>query len=344
MDFTGIIPRELHRGLAWLGKLDWLRFSNGSNDDGIPRTRIMPQWHVIQNAKGVEQHSYMLQLLRRFTNQSDMLGLAFMEACGIALAEGPKLFVPSVEQWESMEQVEIHLPISEFRSPYPTLIIRIPNECRKRLATEHGVDIQRAPLFILVRYRKHPAESSAVIFLQANFKDYENANIFQDQTSHKDVEAALSTRTLNEMDAKYPERDNEFKFCDVLNRAALNLCLMLTHFGHKVTGPLDPHSYKINRKRAGREHLKYGDFLAVQMIQNICVRATPEPTEPGEEREGGWEVKPHWRRGHWRRKPGWEEFVKINQPPPLVFVRPTLVRKDRIQGDVGQSRVTYTVK
>ena len=42
---------------------------------------------------------------------------------------------------------------------------------------------------------------------------------------------------------------------------------------------------------------------------------------------GGHEVRAHFRRGHWRRLPGYGD-----QPdaPKLVWVRPTLVRRDRL--------------
>lgn len=121
----------------------------------------------------------------------------------------------------------------------------------------------------------------------------------------------------------------------------MNLCLLLTHYGHQVVGPLDPHDYNKHRTKKHLAHLKHNDYLAIHMKQNIVVRRPNPPTDNPPGPGTGIELAPHWRCGHWRCYPGNAARRAAGEQVPLLFVRPCLVRSDRMVGDESETEVIY---
>jgi hypothetical protein len=125
-----------------------------------------------------------------------------------------------------------------------------------------------------------------------------------------------------------------------LARAALNLSLMLTHYGCKVGDPVDPKQYHKHRSSPKFEHFAVSDFRTIDMLQFIVVRKTHSGTLHDEEPiPSGREMPPHWRRGHWRNQP-WGPGA---QKRKLIFIQPMLVRSDRAVGDLADSQAVYQI-
>jgi hypothetical protein len=338
MDFSLFFPYELHKEIAKFGKVDWLSVSPGENND----YRIDADWHPLA-ALGTTQRSLSLLASHCKNNQMDFDGatlLLTVRACGVALAQGPKIFYPTAEQWESMEEVELHLPMKDYRQPYPAMVVAIPEPCRQRLSEENDLPLAQCPrcvllhqdkqgyVFVTMKLGTHCAVPEMSYFFVTNFEtsryeDFEEVLVLRQKQSRL---GPLATEA-------------EHGFCNPAARAALNLLLMLTYFGHWSLGPSNPIAHKKHRKNPKLAKYALGDFETIGMKQDIVLRKEiVHKGEPGE--PTGTHVRPHWRRGHWRQQRHGAGLALTK----LLFISPVLVRADRAVGDMSQSEAVYRGK
>lgn len=348
IDVTELIPRELHPDLLWLGKLppsSWLSVQPGKQPPGDtrPRTDLVVHDAALDAAPGAAQHDWMIRMLRQAgARRINTLTVAMMEAYGRCLADGPKLFCPSEEQWEAAENIEVRLPPSQFRMPYPVLVIRIPNTCRRRMYERLGVSPDRMPTMMLVRHRREPGERGFILTI-SRFGAEEMFHVMQDQDGNDDIESVLQREVYDGPEAEPLTRDNvrsDFPASQLMSRACLNLCLMMMHWGTVEGGPLNPIAYAKHRAKKHLRHLAPGDFLSVRMKQDITLRrGVYRP--PSDAPSIGAEVAPHWVRGHWRAAPGHGAARAAGERVPLVLVRPYITRAAQVVGDLSQTEVAY---
>lgn len=342
-DVGELVPVDLHEFFVWLGKLPagWMTMSSPEHPDGVPRTQVDVKWSVFDTAPGRERFGPEIRRFRREASRATLI-VPTWESFGRMLADGPKLFVPTDEQWESMEHVEINLPPRDFRSPFPSLVVRIPQQCRGPLADRSGYPRDRAPGCVLVRTHDDPR----FLVVTVPFKPEEEHFLFSDCPGNPTIEVAINRRVKNgvtiDPGRQTPAEQSQQRFGLVACRAALNLCVMLAHFGCRVAGPVDPAAYRRHRAKKALARYKHGDCLAVEMTQHVVVRSkivttAGNPPGPGT----GAELAPHWRKGHWRAYPGCGARRAAGEKVPLLFVRPALVRPDRIVGDLSGSAATY---
>lgn len=353
IDLTTFIPRERHPDFVWLGRLrGWLRMtSDFHHPSGLPGTGVTVRWRLLEEAPGAEDHQFFLRELRRAATVASALALVEFETLARVLADGPKVFRPNDEQWEAMEHVALRLAPRDFRAPYPAFLVEVPAASRRRLAEAHGVPLAKAPSLLLVRDNREPGSDPAV-FVSVPFQPEEESFIFSDQPGNPTIEEAIcrsvDSQGLRSTDT--PEGVAQRGYATDACRAALNLCLLLTHFGARTGPPVDPAAYAKHRSKKHLAHLAHGDCLTVEMTQDIVVRryAGPAPRAgaplpPADERSHapGSEKRSHWREGHWRAWPGYGAARAAGQSVPLVFVPPTLVRADRAVGSLAATEVVY---
>ena len=96
---------------------------------------------------------------------------------------------------------------------------------------------------------------------------------------------------------------------------------------------MTPHSEydEMLRRAAGLEERKRAKLLqrSASLYNGILVGPESLPPSPSESVSGGG-VAPHWRRGHFRMQP----FGTGNQQRKLIFIAPTLIHVEQLQGDV----------
>jgi hypothetical protein len=114
---------------------------------------------------------------------------------------------------------------------------------------------------------------------------------------------------------------------------------MLTHYGHKDVGPLDPKQYDKHRK-AKLHHYAVADFRSIEMKQTIIIRKVEGLGHGEQPIPSGVEIAPHWRRGHWRE----QHWGAGNLHTKTIFIRPVLVRADRVVGSLAETNVTLMAK
>jgi hypothetical protein len=340
MDMSSILPRGTHPHLRWLGKLDpW--YSTGKGD-GL-RTDFYVDSEKIANAPGFPEHEAFLKVVlgesldgRRAT-YSSALAMCYLDAVAMGLAHGPKIFCPTEEQFDSCQHIDLHIPMSMYRQPYPCMFVKIPSGSRKSLAMELGMNSANTPELVIVRHR----EQGPTLFLGQRFllDQEENTHFIQDREEFEDLEAAIRV--------KHPKEGEDmatYHWSERTGRSVLNLMLLLTHYGWERGQPLHPKEYEQHRsgKRPELAHLCQGDFVTINMKQNVVVRRTPPPRERGESM--GLEQGPQWRSGHWRREAGYRDVLAAGGTPKIIFIRPYRTKWEQTVGDIGDSTVTMRLK
>lgn len=349
VDICEVVPRAIHEELVWLGNVkNWCSiYADAPTEQGAityAKTAFKVDWQALLRA-GFERQPVLSKTMTKIYNDHEIISLFYLEAASYLLANGPKLFQPTVEQFESMRQVKLLLKPSEFRSPYPAIVIGVPNDCRHALAEEYGFAVKHIASQVLVRQKIEGSGLMAVLVcVPYPGLNSEQHYIFTDQPHNPDIECVLN-RYINQTADELVIIENpepEVLIAGEIARACLNLCLLLAHCGCQVTGPLDPEAYKKHRRKKNLEKFKHGDYLSVEMKQHIVVRAPTPPTlNPPSEDGSGVEMKPHWRKGHWRAYPGKAALRAAGEKVPLLFVRPVLVRKDRVVGELSQTETVY---
>lgn len=317
INFAEIIGLDYQPALAWLGRLDWMEFDR---DSAPGKTYFNIMASRLAAAPGWDEHGFRLRTLFDWINRTPSPSMTYyqLDAIAAALATGPKVFTPTAEQFEAMEHVELHFPITEYRQAYPVLFVEIPPECRRTLAAECNVAMSRCPRYFIVRHR----QDDNVVWSACTFGSNEsNQGIFigYDPTHPENtIEDSMSIRNGHEgaTDA------SDWEFAERGARAALNLAMLLTHYGSRVTGPVDPVAYQKHRRKPALARFAVGDFERVELTRQIIVRDSIRHCGP-HQGGGGWELGPKWRRGHWRRKPG----LPLNAEK-TVFIRPYQIRLD----------------
>lgn len=352
---------EWIKSMVWLGRDPrWVRYEDGPPEEyemakGVLRTNhTMAQvdWDHLKK-RGVDKHPDITRLIHRTLTKGFLL-ISTMDSVATMLAQGPKMFQPTSEQFESMEKVDIHIPTAQFRSPYEVTIIQIPPTCRRRLGERFELPPVRVPTKALVHYRQAPSPDQigivhVTVALPLTADEEEHFVFAIRPGSEQDIEELIRRRVSKDISVKtiyqYSEDDPDIdpvtRLSLVVCRAALNLCLMLTTKELRLK-PINPVQYERHRRKKHLAHFCHSDVLAIEMKQQVVIRNVIQPMTGNEPGPGtGIEVKPHWRRGHWRCYPGQAVKRAAGEQVQLLFVRPCLVRRDRMVGDESETEAIY---
>lgn len=321
MTIDELCPPDIQAEMRWLGKVPgWI--IDDPDDESV---RVSNR--ALASVEGWEGRKDLILKINRWISTNATTTLLYVEACSRLMADGPKVFLPTEEQWESMEQVDARLPVSQVQLPFPTMVVQIPPQARAALRRRFGVEAPM-PTQILVR------KFSNLIFSLCRFgQHYEMYQLIRDrgdgQTLHDALRVQSSIMDNPDCIPISTEQDKaERDAAVVIASTAFNLCVMLTHYGHRV---VDDRPKAFNRAEKRARELQP---VRVETTHHVVVRATGS-AHSGEPGHG--EVSTHWRRGHWRTRPG----DRLSREKPLVFVRPCLVRADR--GEAPQETV-YSAK
>jgi hypothetical protein len=329
MDFSNICPRNSHPFLIWLGNLkeNWLNIYAKEGK----RTSMEIRWDYVKNSPGYKPFDKYAQRIMSDTQMS----LLTLDTLSSGIAKGPKIFQPTSEQFDSMQNVDLNIPISSYKQPYPSMVVKFPRVGALQLAQKTNVDPTNVPMWAMVRNRL-TSEGHNFIFILHHFPQSRNdiVYIFQERPEFRTIEDALKSWVLDEKSIH-----GEHAFGETSSRAIINLMLMLTHYGHKDVGPLDPKQYDKHRK-AKLHHYAVADFRSIEMKQTIIIRKVEGLGHGEQPIPSGVEIAPHWRRGHWRE----QHWGAGNLHTKTIFIRPVLVRADRVVGSLAETNVTLMAK
>lgn len=240
------------------------------------------------------------------------------------LADGPKVFRPTAEQCAALEQVEVSLTLRDYRQPYSTLYVEFP---AGRYAPFNGCVVFHT-------------DDREMVNCDLRSSD-ENRNIV---TTIRRDERPME-RSIQAFDESCAD-DREV--ASVALRVAINSCLALCNFGH-VARLAFPGEVERDRKWS-REQSERGARARERVHTAVTEVSFAQDVKLHSDLRGrgsdgdhaGAERPFHWRRGHMRAKSGYGDARRAGEQVPLVYVRPCMVRADKLTVDVSETSVEYS--
>ena len=275
-----------------------------------------------------------------------------------SLAEGPKMFRPTLLQCKAFENTVVGVPFSQYAQPYETLLIEFPEDYRQ-LKMEEG--LKKCPRYIISWYNRE--RQLIMVACQYDYADDRIVGLLSLQPEHDTIETLLTAPLYFEADGTTAEDVSDFQTAQMFERIAINLNLLIMYGDCKrIVTPLDKSAWKHYREMKKRyernrdkerlaglrdwgvgqiDEVKFSQEELAQQI-GFRVQLVPDPpTEPG----GGTHAspKPHWRRGHWAQQPyGPNSSLRKPVLRPPVFVVGKSYRG--IEIDTSDTSVVYEQK
>ena len=118
-------------------------------------------------------------------------------------------------------------------------------------------------------------------------------------------------------------------------------CTLMTYYGVRDLGPVDPQSHEKHVRNAGRKnrakadrakHLLDAEINLIEFEQDVVVYDRSEAQRSDSEGDGSAR-RTHWRRGHFRR----QVCGHARSARKLIFIKPIFVNAHRFQGDVADT-------
>ncbi len=314
------VGKELVSPLKTLGRYDWLTWKQ--IDTVPPRTEIrlslplaIPLATGLTNWRQALERAGSINLLRPYMMSK-------------ALALGPKLLCPTVEECEALRQIEINVSHEEYEQPFPTLFVELPKESRDLMSKEFD---WQCPRFVVIHHDK----PTRYLFLscESGLGHPSTLNIISPRHYLPTIEASI------QLDCDYDGPD--LRQAAALQRIACNFALLLTRFGAKECGPVDSAAHKKQSRLARSKNLRKAtraqNLLASSMyrigfeqdIKFFDVRDSVS-TQSG---ASGTSKRTHWRRGHFRR----QRCGVGRSERRLVFVKPCLINSSSLEGDLADT-------
>ena len=207
MRLTDIVPAYLIPALMWLGKQDWLDYGLGPGKT----TRIAVR-RIAVPTKDARLFDGVMKILQQPTGS-----LVRWNAISKAVAFGPKLLCPTSNQCQAMEHTDLNLPVTEYRQPYPAVFLQLPGDYRTELAQRFGIP---CPKYILAF---HDLKTGYI--LTNTFGANPNTEIVAIVSPHPEIQ------TIEDGLSERVDDGQDIVLADVVTRIALNLCLLMVHFG-----------------------------------------------------------------------------------------------------------------
>lgn len=271
--------------------------------------------------------------------------------------EGVKLFRPSQEQLDMLEQMTLNVEFPDYVQPFPTVVVEFPSEylrnkvvhCPQNGQWFYGGRIAQVhePSYIIVRHE--PTIGCILTSL-----------MFTSKLSIKTAIVPRSGDTLESYIEGFTDKDKfentlevtaeEWAIVKQCIRAALNYCLLLDEIGIRHAGPQNERQYRrlqhfveAGRRRGDppqRQAQARVDLLThpqlYELKQNVRLHRvvrhdhelpeTPGPTKP-----------PHHRRGHYR----FQRFGVGLRQKKRIRIPPVFVNAHLFLGKMSNTSTTY---
>lgn len=341
MDATAFIDRQFHFGLRHLGRYPWMEIEGFERRGewtaiGIKLNDRLLDRAISETPFGADREAlrYLIQCIR-----TDSRLVESTEAVSKLLADGPKVFRPSLQQCEAMEQVALELIAKEYQQAFPCVVVEFPTE----FAALRQIHPQ-----VLVR---HDAEQGRIFALGGSLSSNTRCATINTQTicnSSDTIESSLS----REIDwAPHLPRTILDENFSLAVRIALNCNLALTHYATRLRTANETTVRRLRRRKNNdsdgtRRHEArrrlIGEFSVIEFEQQVefhdsgHANIADDCASSAESRRP--DMSPHWRKGHWRR----QVYGIGRKERRLVFIKPILVRRDKFAGSLADTSVVYS--
>lgn len=349
MELDHLFSRQHHRACKWLGNKDWLNLTVGEN--GIEYKIESNPYQSEQERQKFDQSDFdNARLLLDTYAASNAACCFFLNMFCRMLADGPKLYLPTLDHCLAMENTEVNVPFADYRQPYPVTLIELPTEYTEHIKKEYNTN--HPPKYVMCQRHDCGVISAAAWFNPNNTI----VNTLAPLDAYKTVEDAIVANSdviLPTYGDVRQALDKDFGVADLVQRLALNFSFFMTIHGLRVTGPLHPHRHEemtkiVNNKKAnpGKRERAKNYFVApiyvVEFEQKLKFFEVEEEA-PDAARENLIEgrthrsPKPHWRRGHYRRQRSGPGLARVD----YKYINPIMVMKRLFVGDVADTSATY---
>lgn len=247
------------------------------------------------------------------------------------IGTGPKLILPTADEFRAMANVEINIPVTEYRQPFETFGIVIPKE----IGSPYSLIMGRVKEFSKFKYFSICTDYTP-----------------DAQDLYTCVPLMDDGKTIDNIIGKC--LDDSFGCLDIIDRNLLlkyqrvfmNFCMLMTNNPIQRQGTLNPlHEASllqtISSKKVPEAVRKSAEdeLRSLPVIYGFdqSVRIYETEDGPHETTGTGSPVKPHWRRGHWRHQPHGKEMGLRK----LIFIPAVLVNSHRFAGDLSNTRASY---
>lgn len=265
--------------------------------------------------------------------------------------DGPKVYCPTLEEWEGLSRVELRVPVGLYRQPFPTTTVIIPDGA-------FGVvsDLIGTPQFVTVRHWIAPAgKQSGLIagFLVGDVQErYElDFRIAWIDDGEEHIESRLQkidNAALNPFGEAVRLKEDEPAAMDKIKRATLNACLLLSQHAPRPLGRSNPEYAAKLAAKAGKRlpaHIQAANAKQLRLMPMLYgfhqhIRVVERETEPDDPNPTGAcpPRVPHWRRGHWANL----AVGTGRKEHRLHFRAAKLVNEHLLKGPRSNTRVTMT--
>lgn len=326
LSLENLIARDLVESLRILGRYNWLHWRQIASNH--PCTHLDLR---IPHVPELEDHNDFIALLRTLRQQApDELWALFVQSK--LISDGPKVLRPTAEQCEALEHVDVNVSFDEYEQPFPVVVVEVPEAFRRGLSQRFGIP---CPRFVMTFHDK----LSRYIVSMCQFGPGEAGTftVLSPRPEWKTIEDALHLCLVDD--------GPDIQLGEVLYRIAINFGLLLTRFGAKDCGPIDPRAYakqqEIAQRKKGRKAERARRLLAatvnlLDFEQQVVFCDKSHVT--GESTGDGKGKKPHWRRGHFRR----QSCGEGRSERKLIFVRPCFINAAHFHGD--QADTIYSIR
>lgn len=300
---------------------------------------------------------YWLTAFQEYADAHNMLQIWTLAGF---LSEGVKIYVPTAEEYEAFSKVEIRLPWKDFRLPFDSFGMVIPEELYTApLTTEHEIPgvkrIQFGLPVALVARIDLPHEVLTMEVFGTGEKGSPLSPSLVTQipivaTDERSTEDVLERWGQVHAEPLQDTDSSEKVFNGQAVRAFMNACLLMTcPDTMRKLGAANPDYYSRltrNKKnlppsvraanlRAARLHpVIYGFHQHIKLVE--YARSEPDHDAPG---SVGSELRPHWRKGHWRKQ---HYGPRVENATKRIFVPPVFVNRHLLAGPMTATRVTVT--
>lgn len=304
--------------MAKLGKRPFVRIEPHPERDTC---NVNIDWTTVES-----DTLHMYKWLRERVERWGANDVLTTEALGELAAKGPKLFAASLEQCDSLEYVDLRMPVGSYVQPYPVVLVKLHPEFVARVRVQHpGYSV---PDFVLVRWHKDVRVLYLVGVHASGPPSSGDSCLVMVHNDERTMEVSMAKA--------YDMPDDEAKVMCRLYRVALNSCLLLAHVGCTAAPSNAWHLERCKKKRSPACELEVATHVHnVALDQEVTVRREAVRGEPGDGTHAP--PHPHWRRGHWAR----QRHGEGRQLVKLVFRAPVFVRSDAFGGEMAATSATY---
>lgn len=267
-------------------------------------------------------------LLGHFKECGGLAGVIELWMAGIAITE-PKIYRCDLD-YESLDHVQLRLPLADYAQPFPTITVEFPKDYGKVRTCASG-----HPDFVTI----HQFDTSHLLCMVVFDTNIGISQQIETNDPSETVEEILVRKAAAPLQAGSLDMNSEE--CQVAIkaiRAAMNLMLLVMDPDTRVKHTRDEKyatrlqksiKNKVNPEHARAELQRIPDFYSLDRTVQLF-RDTYEPAERGA--PTGRHVRPHWHPGYWRMQP---------YGPKSSLRKRTLIKAYKVHPELfGQAGIT----